>query len=187
MNPTTGLPPLHAGDPAVRRRMGLALVEGIAALGAVDHVAAGVADLGDHARLQRDGEYLHGAFYLGSPAFYDWLRQLPDDERRAIGMRRISLINELQRGHESLARLQRQEARFFNSCMMATALGAAVSDGLEDGRVVSGVGGQQPCADTWRQSWDAQSVAPVRTRCRDVQNAERRMLAWVKHQATGSR
>jgi aminoglycoside phosphotransferase (APT) family kinase protein len=45
-NPTTGLPPLHAGDPAVRRRMGLALVEGIAALGAVDHVAAGVADLG---------------------------------------------------------------------------------------------------------------------------------------------
>ena len=41
---------------------------------------------------------LHGAFYLGSPAFYDWLRTLPDDQRRAIGMRRISLINELQRG-----------------------------------------------------------------------------------------
>lgn len=45
-NATVGLPPLHAGDPAVRRRMGLALADGIAALGRVDHVAAGLADLG---------------------------------------------------------------------------------------------------------------------------------------------
>jgi aminoglycoside phosphotransferase (APT) family kinase protein len=45
-NPTVGLPPLHAGDPAVRHAMGLALVDGIAALGRVDHVAAGLADLG---------------------------------------------------------------------------------------------------------------------------------------------
>ena len=105
-------------------------------------IADGTANLGDHARLQRDGEYLHGAFYLGSPAFYDWLRALPDEARRGIGMRRIGSINELYGGHESLERLQRRDARFFNSCMMATALGAAVSDGLEDGRVVSGVGGQ---------------------------------------------
>jgi hypothetical protein len=40
-NPTMGLPALHASDPKVRRRMGLALAEGIAALGAVDHEAAG--------------------------------------------------------------------------------------------------------------------------------------------------
>ena len=33
-------------------------------------------------------------------------------------------------------------ARFVNSAMMATLMGAVVSDGLEDGRVVSGVGGQ---------------------------------------------
>lgn len=45
-NPTVGLPPLHAGDPAVRHRMGLALADGIAALGRVDHVAAGLSDLG---------------------------------------------------------------------------------------------------------------------------------------------
>jgi aminoglycoside phosphotransferase (APT) family kinase protein len=45
-NPTVGLPPLHRADPAVRHRMGLALVEGIAALGAVDHVAVGLAGLG---------------------------------------------------------------------------------------------------------------------------------------------
>jgi len=108
----------------------------------MQRIADGTANLGDQARLQRDGEYLHGAFYLGSPAFYDWLRKLPDDERRAIGMRRIGSVNQIYGGHESLERLQRREARFFNSAMMMTALGAAVSDGLEDGRVVSGVGGQ---------------------------------------------
>ena len=45
-NAVVGLPPLHAGSPAVRREMGFALVDGIAALGRVDHVAAGLADLG---------------------------------------------------------------------------------------------------------------------------------------------
>ena len=45
-NPTTGLPPLHAGSPAIRRRMGLALAEGIATLGALDHVALGLTDVG---------------------------------------------------------------------------------------------------------------------------------------------
>lgn len=96
----------------------------------------------DHATLAAEGEYLHGAFYLGSSEFYAWLRDLPEDERGAIGMRRISEINQLYGGNEALERLQRRHARFFNSCMMATALGAAVSDALDDGRVVSGVGGQ---------------------------------------------
>jgi len=45
-NPTVGLPPLHAGDPGIRHRMGLALVDGIAALGRVDHVAVGLGDFG---------------------------------------------------------------------------------------------------------------------------------------------
>ena len=45
-NPTVGLPPLHAGDPAVRHAMGLAMVDGIAALGRVDHLRAGLADFG---------------------------------------------------------------------------------------------------------------------------------------------
>ena len=96
----------------------------------------------DHELLERDGEFLHGAFYLGSGEFYDWLHALDDDTRRGIGMKRVSGINQLYGGDEGLERAQRREARFFNSCMMATALGAAVSDGLDDGRVVSGVGGQ---------------------------------------------
>jgi aminoglycoside phosphotransferase (APT) family kinase protein len=45
-NPTTGLPELHAGSGAVRHRMGLALVEGIAALGALDYQALGLDGLG---------------------------------------------------------------------------------------------------------------------------------------------
>jgi aminoglycoside phosphotransferase (APT) family kinase protein len=45
-NPTAALPRLHAGDPAVRRRMGLEAASALAELGAVDHVAAGLAGLG---------------------------------------------------------------------------------------------------------------------------------------------
>ncbi len=45
-NPTVALPPLHASDPAIRRRMGFSLVEGIAKLGAVDYEKAGLAGFG---------------------------------------------------------------------------------------------------------------------------------------------
>lgn len=45
-NPSTGLPPLHAGSPEIRHRMGLALVGGIAALGALDYQALGLSDFG---------------------------------------------------------------------------------------------------------------------------------------------
>ena len=45
-NPTVELPPLHAGDASVRHAMGLAAVDAVAALGAVDHEAVGLGDLG---------------------------------------------------------------------------------------------------------------------------------------------
>ncbi|MEQ9151477.1 MAG: phosphotransferase family protein [Parvibaculum sp.] len=45
-NPTVGLPALHVSDPAIRHRMGLALVEGITALGAVDYLKAGLEGFG---------------------------------------------------------------------------------------------------------------------------------------------
>ena len=45
-NPTTGLTDYHAGSEQVRHRMGLALVEGIAALGALDYKALGLEGLG---------------------------------------------------------------------------------------------------------------------------------------------
>lgn len=45
-NATTGLPALHANDPAIRRRMGIALAEGAAAIAQVDFTAVGLADFG---------------------------------------------------------------------------------------------------------------------------------------------
>lgn len=45
-NPAAGMPPLHAGSAEVQHRMGLALIEGLTALGGLDHVALGLADFG---------------------------------------------------------------------------------------------------------------------------------------------
>ena len=45
-NPTAGLPPPHAGSEAIRHRIGLAMVEGIAKLGALDYRAVGLEGLG---------------------------------------------------------------------------------------------------------------------------------------------
>lgn len=45
-NPTIGLPALHAGDPAIRRRMGDAMVDAIVALARVDPATPGLRDLG---------------------------------------------------------------------------------------------------------------------------------------------
>jgi len=51
--PGAGLPQLHASDPDIRRRMGLAMADGIAALGRVDHDAVGLADFGRPGYLER--------------------------------------------------------------------------------------------------------------------------------------
>jgi acyl-CoA hydrolase len=91
---------------------------------------------------RRDGRYLRGAFYLGSKEFYAWLRALEGAAFDGLSMTRVSDINQLYGGRETLDALQRRDARFFNTCMMATVLGAATSDALENGQVVSGVGGQ---------------------------------------------
>lgn len=88
-----------------------------------------------------DGAVIHGGFFVGPRAFYRTLRDMSDAERSRIAMRGISFINELY-GEEDRKRAARVKARFINSTMMVTMLGAAVSDQLEDGRVVSGVGGQ---------------------------------------------
>ena len=93
-------------------------------------------------RRLADGRYLRGAFYLGSKDFYAWLRGLDGEASDGLSMTRVSDINQIYGGREALDTLQRRDARFFNTCMMVTALGAAVSDALESGQVVSGVGGQ---------------------------------------------
>lgn len=113
-----------------------------------ERVVANVADPTTRAVLARclgpslrNGTLLNAAFYLGTNAFYQWLRELPDATRRAIGMTWVAKINQLDL-NPRLYQAQRVHARFMNTCLMVTLSGAAVSDGLDDGRVVSGVGGQ---------------------------------------------
>lgn len=88
-----------------------------------------------------DGVMLHGAFFLGPKSFYRSLREMPPEQIARIQMMPVSFTNELY-GDEVAKRRARVGARFVNNVMMATLTGAAVSDGLEDGQVVSGVGGQ---------------------------------------------
>jgi acyl-CoA hydrolase len=94
-----------------------------------------------YGRRLEGGAVIHAGFFLGPGAFYDWLRALPEAERRSISMRSVTKINQLY-GHEELDRVHRRDARFINTAMKVTLLGATSSDALEDGRVVSGVGGQ---------------------------------------------
>jgi acyl-CoA hydrolase len=88
------------------------------------------------------GILLHGGFFLGPRGFYAALRNLPESERRQFSMGGVAFINQLDGPGQALKIAQRRHARFINSTMMMTLLGAAVSDGLADGQVVSGVGGQ---------------------------------------------
>src|SRR5436190_583984 len=88
-----------------------------------------------------DGVILHGAFFLGPKAFYRALREMTPAQIARIQMMPVSFTNALY-GDEDAKRRARVDARFVNNAMMATLMGAAVSDGLEDGQVISGVGGQ---------------------------------------------
>jgi len=88
------------------------------------------------------GTVMHAGFLLGPRAFYAALCALPESERRLFDMRSVGSINQLYGEDSNLRVAQRCHARFVNTTMMLTTLGAAVSDGLADGRVVSGVGGQ---------------------------------------------
>ncbi|HEK0907789.1 acetyl-CoA hydrolase/transferase C-terminal domain-containing protein [Pseudomonas machongensis] len=87
------------------------------------------------------GVLVHGGFFLGTADFYQRLRQMPLEQRKRFAMTAISFINELY-GDEALKRRQRRDARFVNTVFGMTLLGAGVADQLEDGRVLSGVGGQ---------------------------------------------
>ena len=91
-------------------------------------------------RLTR-GIFMTGGFFLGPNDFYERLRSMPPQELAKIDMTRIDFINQLY-GDEPLKRAQRVKARFMNTTMIVTLLGAAASDALESGQVVSGVGGQ---------------------------------------------
>ncbi len=113
-------------------------------------------DLINEANLARIGEtllggrlahgiFMTGGFFLGPRDFYERLRTMPPQELAKIDMTRIDFINQLYSespGEGEIKRAQRRKARFINTTMIVTLLGAACSDALESGQVVSGVGGQ---------------------------------------------
>lgn len=113
-------------------------------------------DLVSEANLERIGQtmlgsrlthgiFMTGGFFLGPRDFYERLRTMPPQELAKIDMTRIDFINQLYSengGQGDLKRAQRRKARFMNTTMIVTLLGAAASDALESGQVVSGVGGQ---------------------------------------------
>lgn len=91
-------------------------------------------------------------------------------------MTSVSRINDLY-GEEELARLQRRQARFINSAMRVNGRGAAISDALDDGRVVSGVGGQFNFAAMARELEDGRSVILLRS-TRTSDGVVRSNITW---------
>jgi len=89
----------------------------------------------------RKGIILHGGFFLGPRDFYDWLRGMSDEDRAQICMTGVYKVNQLDH-NPRLYKAQRQHARFVNTGLMVALNGSVVSDGLESGEVISGVGGQ---------------------------------------------
>jgi len=110
----------------------------------------------------KGGHFAHACFFLGPQKFYDTLRQMDAVERQQICMTGISYVNELY-GQEELKRLQRKAARFVNTGLFVTLAGAVTSDGLEDGRVLSGVGGQYNFVAMAHALDDGHSIIMIRS------------------------
>jgi hypothetical protein len=92
-------------------------------------------------------------------------------------MQRISFVNELYGPDQATKIAHRRHARFINTTMMVTGLGAAVSDGLADGRVVSGVGGQYNFVAMAHALPNARSILCVRS-TRTSQGRTESNIVW---------
>lgn len=122
------------------------------------------------------GTVLQGAFFIGPGDFYERLRALPEERRALIDMTSVAEVNRIFT-HYQLERLQRRHPRFINITMKVTLLGAAVSDQLADGQVVSGVGGQQDFVSMAHQLPEGRSILLLKA----VRGSGRRLesnLVW---------
>ncbi|MBT9493774.1 MAG: acetyl-CoA hydrolase [Paucibacter sp.] len=123
---------------------------------------------------------MHGGFFLGPADFYQRLRELPPALLAQIDMTRIGFINELYgdaQGSEALKRAQRVGARLMNTTMKVTLLGAASSDGMDSGQMVSGVGGQYNFVAMGHALPDARSVLMLRS-THDNHEGLRSNIVW---------
>jgi len=109
----------------------------------------------------KGGIVLHGGFFLGPSDFYAALREFSDSQQAAVCMDSVRNINRIS--DAPLQSLQRKDARFINTAMMVTLSGAVVSDGLENGQIVSGVGGQYNFVAQAHELDDARSIICLRS------------------------
>jgi acyl-CoA hydrolase len=105
---------------------------------------------------------LHAGFFIGNQSFYRQLREMPAEELAEICMTAISHTNTL-RGDPARKRAERPHARFINTALTVTLLGAVSSDTLKDGRVISGVGGQLDLVAMAHELPDARAIIAVRS------------------------
>jgi len=160
---------LTGNAPALAIEERTPFVEGL--YGVSEMLVDGFLELIDAGILKRTvgGALIHGGFFVGPQSFYRRLREMPAEQLARIQMSRISFTNQLY-GDEAAKKAARVKARFVNNAMMATALGAVVSDGLEDGRVVSGVGGQFNFVDQAFALPGARSILAIRAARGGVSN-----------------
>jgi acyl-CoA hydrolase len=125
---------------------------------------------------------LHAGFFVGSQAFYRALKAMPADELAELCMTAISFTNTLD-GDAACKRAQRPHARFINTAMTATLLGAVSSDALDDGRVVSGPGGQHDLVSMAHDLEGARSVIALRSTRRQDRRTRSNIL-WTYGNAT---
>lgn len=111
------------------------------------------------------GTALQGAFFIGPAEFYRRLHALSDEQRAAIDMNSVAEVNRVYTDYR-LERLQRRDARFLNITLKVTLLGAAVSDQLADGQILSGVGGQSDFVNMAHQLPGARSALLLRSTSR---------------------
>ena len=162
-----------AGDAAVRAEkfdIGLYGCSELFVEGMLDLFRAGIL------KREVDGIVLHAGFFVGSRAFYRSLREMPREVVKKFGMTAIGYVNELYHDEDNKRRA-RKNARFLNDAMMATALGDVISDGLDDGRIVSGVGGQYNFIAQSFALADARSAIVLRA-TRAAQGRERSNILW---------
>ena len=129
--------------------------------------------LGEHLKT---GKVIHAGFFVGSSEFYQQLHNLPLAELQQIAMTSIVRTNTLLWSYE-LSKLQRQHTRFINFAMMVTLGGAVVSDGLQDLREVSGVGGQFDFVNMAFTLPEARSVIVCRS-VRETNNQLASNIVW---------
>ncbi len=136
----------------------------------------------EHLGERLRGVVCHAGFFIGPRSMYERLRTMSAADRAAFEMRRISYVNALY-GEEELKRAQRRHARFLNTAMKITLDGAAASDALEDGRVVSGVGGQHDFVTMAHALEEGRSILMVRA-VRGSGDQARSNIVWRYGTAT---